>query len=41
MRAIVGSVEVHHAIDAGERGAVAAVAMRVKFLLGKNVAARL
>lgn len=41
MRAVLCTGEVHHAIDAGKSGPAAAVSMRVEFLLGQDVAARL
>ena len=41
MLSVLDSGEIHHAVDAGKGGAVAAVAMRVELLLGQDVAALL
>ena len=41
VRAVVRPLEVHHAIEAGVRCAVALVAVRVEFLLRQDVAAAL
>jgi hypothetical protein len=41
MCSILEAGEMYHAVDAGERGSSAAVAMRIKFLLGEDVAAGL
>lgn len=41
MGSVLDAREVHHAINAGEGGAAAAVSMRVEFLLGEDVTARL
>src|SRR5690606_9489663 len=41
MRAVFSAGEVHHAIDAGKGSTATAVSMRVKLLLGQDVAARL
>jgi hypothetical protein len=41
VRAIVRPLEVHHAIEAGERCAVALVTVRVEFFLRENVSAAL
>lgn len=34
---VFGSIEMHHAIDTGERSAATLTAMRVKLLLGENI----
>jgi hypothetical protein len=39
MRSVLNAREIHHTINAGESSAAAAVAVRVEFLLGENVAA--
>jgi len=41
VRLVAGALEVHHTIEAGERGAVALVAMAIKFLLGEDITAAL
>jgi hypothetical protein len=41
MGAIFGASKVHHAVETGEGGAVAAVAVGIELLLGENVAAGL
>lgn len=41
MGSIIGAREVYHAINAGEGGAVATIAVRVKLLLGEDIPARL
>lgn len=41
MRSVLDAGEVYHAINAGKGGAAAAVSMRVEFLLGEDVTARL
>ena len=41
MGSIIGAREVYHAINAGESGAVATIAVRVKLLLGEDIPARL
>jgi hypothetical protein len=41
MGAILGASEVHHAVETGEGGAVAAVAVGIELLLGENIAAGL
>jgi hypothetical protein len=39
MGSIGGSLKMHHAIDTGEAGTVALIAMAIKFLLGQDIAA--
>jgi hypothetical protein len=39
MRSVLNAREIHHTVNAGESSAAAAVAVRVEFLLGENVAA--
>jgi hypothetical protein len=34
VRAVLGAVEVHHAVEAGVRGAATLVAVGIEFLLG-------
>lgn len=41
MRSIICTVEMHHAINAGERCSSTLVAMRIEFFLGQNIAAGL
>jgi hypothetical protein len=41
MRPVFSSVEMYHAINAGESGTTTTVAMRVELLLGQDVATRL
>jgi sulfite reductase beta subunit-like hemoprotein len=41
MSSISSAGEVYHAIDAGERGSVTTIAVRIKFLLGEDVSTRL
>ena len=41
MRSILGSLEMHHAINAGKRRAPTLVPMRIELLLGQNIAAGL
>ena len=41
MSSISSAGEVYHTIDAGERGSVTTIAVRIKFLLGEDVSTRL
>ena len=39
MRSVLDAREIHHTVNAGEGSTATTVAVRVKFLLGENVAA--
>lgn len=37
MSPVAGALEVHHAVETGEGGAIALIAMGIKFLLGEDI----